>query len=380
MPGYSIIYNMTGAQTDKGSSYNSFTVCIINSDGVDVTRNFDIEYSYGSLTVLPVKISVYSESDSEVYDGTPLTKPGAFYSGTSDLIDSKEPMVGYRIVYTMTGSQTFVGDSYNAFTVTVLNSGGVDVTRNFDIDYHYGTLTVSKFYVGVYSESDSKVYDGTPLTKDGVFLIDTQVLANSLEIIPGHNIVYKVTGTQTKAGISTNNFTVTVLNADGMDVTPNFDIHSIYGTLNVTPIKIVCKSDDITEFYSGNSVECQLSNCKMIGGELLSGHNIELVPEVSSVDVCDITNSFRAIITDESGANVTENYDITYIYGRLKVLPRVIKVITPSASHTYNGEAFSCQVYTIEPQDALLSGHCIAYISFSPYSIITNVGTTKNEL
>ena len=137
-------------------------------------------------------------------------------------------------------------------------------------------------------------------------------------------------------------------------------------------------SSDITEFYSETKIECQESDCRIISGEVLANHSIKFVPDASAVDVCSIENRFSVVITDEFG-DVTHNYDVEYIYGQLTILPRVIKVITHSASHTYDGKAFSYQEYNIDPKNGLLEGH-EAVVTFSPLSTRVDVGVVENRI
>ena len=377
---YSIVYQMTGSQTMAGSSNNTFNYYVLDASGVDVTENFNIDVYFGTLTVTKFAIGLYSESASKVYDGTELTQSGVFYIGTSVAVENYGPIEGYSIVYQMTGSQTNVGESENSFAYYVLDASGVDVTDNFDIDVYFGELTVTKFAIGLYSESASKLYDGTELTKSGVFYMDTNEAVGNHGPIEGYSIVYQMTGSQTKAGSSSNTFNYYILDASGVDVTDNFDIDVHFGTLTVTHVKITCISNDITELYSDETIACTVDDCQMVSGDLVSGHTIQFFPVASSIDVCTKENNFYVIISDENGKDVTSNYDVRYIYGTLRILPRSIKVITPSANHTYDGEEFFCHEYKIEPVDALVDGHNIAYIEFSSNATLTNVGTALNSI
>ena len=210
--------------------------------------------------------------------------------------------------------------------------------------------------------------------------MDSNIPVEDAEPAPGFRFVYMMSGTQTTAGSSDNTCTYYVLNSEGIDVTENFDISCAYGVLTVTPIEITCESDNIIEFYTESKIACGEENCRKISGELVSGHSIKFIPTASSVDVCEMENRFYAVITDENGVDVTHNYHITYMYGTFKVMPHTIKVITPGATHTYDGTPFSCHEYTIDPLESLLDGHQISYISFSPNTILTDVGTVKNTI
>ena len=379
-PGHRIEYEMTGEQTNVGSSNNYYKVTVYNADGKDVTSSFNIKKSYGTLTVYKASLSVYSNGASKPYDGEPLTAPGVYYSGTETLVSDEGPLPGFRITYEMTGVQTLAGITSNTFEIEVYNENGVNVTDNFNISAYFGDLEVTRVSVGLYSDSVSKVYDGTALTGNSVFYIGSNVPVDGTEPIPGHTLIYSVTGKQINAGESANTFSVIIINSVGGDVTDCFDLYMVDGTLTVTPRVLVCGSTDVTKFYDGTALSCQADMCRLLSGNMVGAHTIEFVPLSSAVDVCDIYNEFYAVITDESGTDVTDNYDITYVFGKLTILPRTIKVITPSANHTYDGKEFFCHEYTIDPYDALLPGHTVAYISFSPNATLVNVGIVKNAI
>ena len=374
--GYTVTPIFTKSITNAGTVKNEFTLVIKDENGNVVTENFDVTYIYGTLTVSARPYGVISPSLSKLYDGTPLVSDGVYTLASGYTLAPE-----HTLHVDFTGSQSDVGTSSNSFTVHILDIDGNDVTSNYDLSSSIvGNLTVNGVTVNLTSQSAIKDYDGTPLTKSGVFYTGTENDAFGTEIVPGYTMIYRMLGTQTKAGTSENTFEITVTNSQGVDVTRNFNFICAYGTLTVRPMQITCKSDNVTEFYSDSLIECTEQMCEMVSGTLLEGHEISFIPATSSVDICETENVFYAKITDENGKDVTENYEITYLYGKFNILPYVIKVITPSASHTYDGTAFSCHEYSLEPKNALLEGHEITYIEFSPNATVTDVGTAKNEI
>lgn len=84
------------------------------------------------------------------------------------------------------------------------------------------TYTISRRLVTLTSASDTKVFDGEPLTNNTV---------TAEGFVNGEGATYNVTGTQTKVGSSENNFTYT-LNSNTK--AGNYEIKRNYGTLTVT--------------------------------------------------------------------------------------------------------------------------------------------------
>jgi uncharacterized repeat protein (TIGR02543 family) len=89
-----------------------------------------------SITARPLTIT--TGSDEKVYDGTALTKEGYEISETG--LASGDEISGI----TFTGSQTEIGSSDNTVSGVVIKKGETDVTANYDINYVYGTLKVTK--------------------------------------------------------------------------------------------------------------------------------------------------------------------------------------------------------------------------------------------
>ena len=134
----------------------------ITPSGTQAQGNYTVVFETGTLTITQRALTITAASDSKVYDGTALTKDAVTDDykaslGEGDQLDS----------ITVEGSQTVVGSSDNvASGAKIVNADGEDVTGSYEITYAPGTLTVSAKAITITAASDSKVYDGTALTKD----------------------------------------------------------------------------------------------------------------------------------------------------------------------------------------------------------------------
>jgi len=135
----------------------------------------------GKLTITPATLTVSTESDSKVYDGTALTASGSITG-----------LVGRESVdFTVTGSQTDVGSSKNTYSI----DWGNTKSSNYTVAETLGTLTVTaqsitppedpddpNGYLGVQVDSPADhVYDGaehkwapTVTDKDGNALTENE--------------------------------------------------------------------------------------------------------------------------------------------------------------------------------------------------------------
>lgn len=208
----------TGSQTLVGTSANSYA---ITWDGTAKESNYNVvEGAIGTLEVTPsqVAITVTPRGGSKVYDGKPLTSAG---------IDVDGLPAGFTLDAATKGSITDAGEllaEVDASTIVIRNAAGEDVTAQFaNVACGKAPLVVAKRPVTVASATDSRVYDGTALTKH-----EAAVTAGSL--VEGESFGYDFTGEQTAVGTSDNTFTVKAGANTSLD---NYEITQVNGTLTV---------------------------------------------------------------------------------------------------------------------------------------------------
>ncbi|MBQ2255355.1 MAG: hypothetical protein II330_00675, partial [Clostridia bacterium] len=205
-----------------GQSENTIgDVVITDILGRDVTRNFDVQKLHGSLKVYMYELSVQSSGASKVYDGTPLSSPELIFD--ADALASR----GHTLEYTMP-SITSVGSIYNTPTCRVLDAQGNDVTAEYDLRISAGVLRVSAIRLTMVTDSAEKVYDGKALRAERFTLSEGELAA-------GQSIVsYQIKGSQTNVGVSDATVTdIVIVDANGRNVTANYQITIIPGTLRV---------------------------------------------------------------------------------------------------------------------------------------------------
>lgn len=168
----------------------------------------------------PQRITIESISASKVYDGTPLTATGL------EIVEGSL-LPGHRLSVVDSVAFTNVGIRDNTLRVKILDENGNDVSKEYLIGYEYGTLEIVSKTMTIETGSATKPYDGTPLichdyTQEG--------------LLPGHTIsIGYYAGKQTDPGRSDNAVeNVQIFDEHGKDVTHNYAIELIFGTLRVT--------------------------------------------------------------------------------------------------------------------------------------------------
>ena len=356
--GHTAYADMSGTQTEAGTSDNAFTITVLDERGNDVTDEYKFDCVYGKLTVLPRKLELKSGDGSKVYDGTELKIESATVAdGTL--------AAGNELVYTYVGGITKWGEAENVFSARVIDSKKRDVTANYAITYSYGKLTVTKRKISVTTQSAEKQYDGTPLTADGC-----DVSEGSLA--DGHEIELNTTGTITAVGVAANTFEINIRDAKGETVTENYEITPVRGTLTVTKRKISIATESAEKQYDGTPLTADGGS--VTGGSLADGHNIVLTVTGTITDIGSTGNTFDAAVINADGRDVTRNYEITSVRGTLTVTKRILTIVTASAKKQYDGTSLVNRNYTVT-QGSLLAGHVI---SLSSVSSRTDAGIADN--
>ncbi len=225
---------IVGSRTEVGTAQNTIAhVRVFNSEDVDVTSNFDIEKKPGELTVvekeeeIKPELTFSSEGAEKIYDGKPLTNESCA------LIEG-ELLPGHTVEIALTGSITDVGRTDNTYDVAIYDEDGNDVTDQYVINKTCGTLMVTKKKVTVTAGSDSKIYDGTPLTSDKYVVSNTDISDDTAPIPEGHEFIVNIVGSITSPGEIDNTIkSVDIKNQEGESVKDNFEIKTKNGRLAV---------------------------------------------------------------------------------------------------------------------------------------------------
>lgn len=318
----------SGSGTNIGEYPVTFTGVTIGTTK-DTSGNYVVTSTInGTLTISPKALSITADSETKVYDGTPLTKDA--YTHTALLADD------YIESVTITGSQTNAGTSNNVPSAAVIkNSTNDDVTANYEITYTNGTLEVTKKTLTVTADAKSKTYgEADPaLTYTSEGLINSDAITGTLTREAGENAgVYAITLGGLTAG---NNYAISYTGAN----------------LTITKVGLTATANNHTITYgaapAGNGVTYEgfvnSETASVLGGTLDYDYSY-----TQFGDVGDYTITPKGLTSD--------NYDITFVKGKLTVNAKEVGIEWTNIALTYNGEE---QVPTATATD-LVNGDEIA--------------------
>ncbi len=341
----------------------------INQGDLSAGSNYAISYTGANLTISKKALTITAVSDSKGYDGTPLTNNNYTNTelATGDAITS----------VTVTGSQTEYGSSENVPSGAVIKNGngeGVDVTACYEITYENGTLTVAGMVITITADSDTKVYDGTALTKDSYICENTLFSGDVITSVT-------VTGSQTEAGSSENTPSAAVIENAGTDVTGNYHIIYVNGTLTVTRKDVTITASDASKTYNGSALtETGFTASALEDGDT---HTFTIVMTEEST-ITNVGTKDNEIATVDGVAVATGiptdvgNYKVTTANGTLTINPKTVTITASDGSKTYNGSELTETGFTASPLEEG-DNHTFT-VEMTAESTITDVGTQPNVI
>jgi hypothetical protein len=223
LEGHRLAVTNTTVLQDVGSIPNEATATVLDQNGKDVSHLYDIRFTWGKLTILPISLTVTTAGMEKVYDGKDLTCPQ--WTVTEGTLPAD-----HRVTVLSSASLNRVGTVDNTMSLRITDPDGRDVTYRYDIRFQYGTLTVQPRPLTIKTGSAQKVYDGTALQCN-----EYEILSGSLcpgDVIELLCIPLVEPGYSDNSVVSCNVFHIDP-QGDFTDVTACYRITYEYGSLTI---------------------------------------------------------------------------------------------------------------------------------------------------
>ena len=324
------------------------------SDGTTGNKTFTCSIGQKSVTVT-------ASSGSKTYDGSALTNA----SGCS--IIAGGVLTGHSVTCSNSGSITNKGSVTNTLNSVVIRSGSTDVSGNYAITKRNGTLTVNARSITVTASGGSKTYDGSALTNASGCSV------TSGSVVSGHSVTCSNSGSITNRGSATNTLSSVVIKSGTTDVSGNYSITKLNGTLTVNARSITVTASGGSKTYDGSALT-NASGCSVTSGSVVSGHSVACSNSGSITNKGSTTNTLSSVSIKSGATDVTGNYSITKANGTLTVNARTTTCTSGSSSRAYNGSALTNT--TGGSCTNLVSGHSATFSGHT--GSITNVGSVAN--
>ena len=342
--------------------------------------NYSVTTANGELTMswpTAQKVVVTANSATRTYDGTPLTDGGytvEFGGQTYNLAagQSQELANGDVLTVQIEGSVTDVEPSptVNKIVSVSIMNGTTDVHHIYNVQRENGKLQVTPMPLTVTAGSDSKVYDGTALTKNSYTTSTDPAAGDTLASVT-------VTGSQTDAGSSENTASNAKLMRGDRDVTANYAIEYRPGTLTVTPVtdKVTVTITGYTDTVTYNGAEQSVIGYETaISNPLYKAEDFTFSGEAiaKGTDAGTYAMGLTAAQFENISHNFT-NVEFTVTDGWLKIDPMALTITAGSDSKAYDGTPLTCGKFD---STTPAKGDTVASVTLTGSQ--TNVGSSEN--
>ena len=259
------------------------------------------------------------------------------YNGEVQKVEGIKEVTGGYVVTGLTAEAK--GKDFGTYNTEITGTAkvtkdGVDVTDKVIVNKINGKLTISKREVTLTSETDSKCYDGTPLTRPDVTITGGFVKDEVKEI--------QATGSVTN--VSEGEVTNTITYNASENFNPeNYSITKNEGTLSITPV-----TDEVTVRINGNKDTATYNGTE----QSVSGYTVESISNTLYTST-DFTLNGQAKATGKDAATYPMNLDATQFVnnntnfsnvkfeiaedGQLVINPRAVTLTSEKASKPYDG-------------------------------------------
>ena len=321
----------TGSITEAGSVKNKITYTEGDKFNKD---NYNITKDEGTLEIKANTASLEAKAFSKkrIYNGKPLnaengTLTGALPAGhTAEVVSNGETITDAGTVSTVVKQ------------VIIRNADGKDVTDQFTgITKKDGKLEVTKKTVNMKSDSASKTFDGTPLTRP-------DVTVSGDGFVPGEVSDIRATGSITKKGVVDNSIT---FKPEKGYKEGNYDLRKEEGKLQITmvPVDVAdvkVKAAEGTWVYDGAA--------HSDGGFTVSGLDnmgegftvdAKVTGSVTNVSEGTVANHIASAAIMYNGEDVTDQFasGVKTEDGKLTITPKPVSLKSQSASKAFDGKA-----------------------------------------
>ena len=307
-------YDVTGIQTNVGTSNNTFTYTLNKGTKAD---NYSIELVFGKLEVTPVTaeviVTITGNTASEKYDGTEKTASGYGVSISNEKYTEAD--------FEFKGNAEVKGTDANTYPMGLTAANFTNKSANFtNVTFVVtdGYVKITPRAVTLTSETAGKIYDGTALEKPVVTVGGDGFVEGQVKEI-------KATGSVTNAGSVANTITFTPNKETFKE--GNYAITKTEGTLTIAKRSVLITSQSATKTYDGSALTRPAVT--ITGDGFVPG---ELAKAEATGSITNVGSTPNAIRYTTTGAFNAANYSIALSVGTLTVTEKP----KPEPRRTFN--------------------------------------------
>ncbi|MCY1167073.1 YDG domain protein [compost metagenome] len=341
--GESVNTAATQVFTDKNFGLGNKTVqasglTIKDSGNADVTGNYNIAYVDNTTsTINKADLTVTANAVTKTYDGTTAasgmgTVAALAGAGAGEVVDAG-------------GSQAFLDKNFGignkvvrASGVTIKDSGNADVTGNYNIAYVDNTTsTINKANVTLSTSDVTKTYDGGQSASGAVVVTAGQIFTG--DNATGGTFAF------TDKNFGVGNKTVTTTGVTVGDGVNNANYNVSYAdntTSTINKADLTVTATGVTKIYDGTTSATGTGSVGTLAGAGAGESVNTAATQVFTDKNFGIGNktvqASGLTIKDSGNADVTGNYNISYVDNTTSTINKANLTVTANAvTKTYDG-------------------------------------------
>ena len=355
-------FTFSGIAEAKGTEAGTYPMGLSSDQFANTNANYEkvrFVVNDGSLTITPKSINPDDEKTGiKVTDPEDSTYDGNEHINGLTVTDSK---LNKTLVENTDYTLTYSGDLINVGTVTITIKGIGNYTGEFTQTYKI----LPREYT-VTTNSDSKVYDGNPLTAGGT--------VNNL--VKDETVEFTITGSQTNVGTSDNTYE---LKFEGTAKAKNYTHgKDSIGTLTITKKSIVPDGPDTPEEKKTGITVTDPEGSKYDGEEHRNKPTVEdtktgkTLVEGTDYELSyseDVVNAGTVTVTVTGIGNYEGSFEVTY-----EITKRHVTLTSADDEKVYDGSALTNDTVTV-------GGDKFAKKEDATYNVTgsqTEVGSSEN--
>ena len=368
-------FTFTGTAEAKGTNAGTYPMGLTADQFTNnKSKNFSkvtFEVADGWLKIDPVETEVFvkiaGNTKTETYNGKEHNVEGYTVTSISNPLYKEGD-------FSFSGDDSVSGINAGKYDMELKASDFANTNANFSkvtFVIEDGQLVIEKRKVTLTSASDSKVYDGTPLTKK-------EVTVGGDGFAKDEGVTYTFKGSQTNAGSSKNMFTYAWNEGTNKD---NYTIYQIEGDLVVTPIdgiKVTITGHKDTQTYDGKPHKVEGYDVKP-DNPLFTEKDIEFNGEAEATGTDVRIDPYQMGLKPEQFTNTSNNFtNVEFVVedGQIVITPRAVTLTSETAGKTYDGTPLTRPNVTVGG-DGFVEGQVK---EIKATGSVTNAGSVANTI
>ncbi len=339
-------FEFTGDATVTGTDVDTYDMKLKESDFDNTNKNFtNVKFVIedGQLKITKKAVTFEGETTTREYNREEQKITGITQNG---LVDGHEYS---ELTYSAKGTNVGEYDGEFSGEVVIKDAKGNDVTKNYKVTTKPGKLTITpvqrEIVVTITEHSGTETYDGTEKKVTGYDASSN----DDIYYVEGDKKDFEFSGDATVTGTDVGNYDMELKKSDFENTNKNFtNVKFVIkdGQLIITPAKITnyveLTPKNTEKVYDGTPLAAGEATAKDSLGKnrLKIEYSVdgktwtEDYKEITATNVADSKTVKVRVSDDDKG-----NYE-GYVEGTetITITPATLKVVTPSAKKTYDGE------------------------------------------